>query len=133
MYMRLFVRNHRIAKTYFDLDEASAGPCIGKLIREVVEPFCCGVVVLDDDRRLWLQLTGRKNVLQYIGSSVEILAEACRRWLAIPKEPNSIAEFEAWLRSVDKAYSAYEETYPFTFWGCEIGDCMEPLGNFKAR
>ncbi len=125
--MRIFVRNDPWAKTYFDFDEVPLRPDIGKLIREVVEPFCRGHMVMDIAGRLWLRPTGMEKELQYINCRVETLANACERWLATPKQPGPIADFEEWLYSVDEACRTYEETHPFTFWGCEIGDCLEPF------
>jgi hypothetical protein len=127
MNMRLFVRNHRLARTYFDLDETPTSETIGKLFREVVEPFCRGLVITKLGGQLWLRPTGRENELQYISKDFETLCEACRRWLATPPDRVRIEEFQGWLYAADENCKVHDANYPFTFWGCEIGDRLEPF------
>ncbi len=132
--MRLYVRNDRGAQTYFEVHAieqlsscaigGSPGRPVGDLFRAVVEPFRLGTLYASTAGGLWLNHVARPGTPQYVNTDLDLLQEACRRWVAVRAARRGHAEFMSWLYTVDPELVVRDQREPFTFWGCEYGDCV---------
>lgn len=137
--MRLYIRNHLDAQTFFEIFEpkakhitgvepASRQP-IGELYRRVVtDPFRLGYLYELTPGGLWLDHVGMPGDLQYVNDHLGTLREASRRWLAAQAAGGGYDEFLAWLYEADPECKQRERDYPYTFWASEYGDLVDPFG-----
>lgn len=135
--MRLYVRNHPGAQTYFEIhdpdpnrpvgNEVDQGR-VGALYRVVVEPFRLGTLYERASGGLWLDHVGMPGTPQYVNVDLAVLREACGRWLAALQARNGYQDFLRWLYATDPECEHWEQEYPHTFWGCEFGDIINPFG-----